>query len=148
MNELFLHCVIDYAGMKQRKNKGYKIIFAIALCLVMIVSSLQNFMLYSSFKLNQDFISKVLCINVDKPEMNCNGQCHLMKTLEKAKGQPENSQSSNQISNERIQLFITDDFPVIQSHCIYLVTTSSYASFELLEGVAPNIFPPPIISVS
>ena len=30
-----------------------------------------------------DYISKVLCINKDKPELKCNGQCHLSKEMKK-----------------------------------------------------------------
>ncbi|WP_240034588.1 hypothetical protein [Flavobacterium silvisoli] len=32
---------------------------------------------------NYDYISKVLCVNKAKPEMHCNGKCHLMKQLAK-----------------------------------------------------------------
>jgi hypothetical protein len=38
-------------------------------------------MVYVSFKLNQDFISKTLCINRAKPKLHCNGKCQLMKKL-------------------------------------------------------------------
>jgi hypothetical protein len=34
-----------------------------------------------SFKINQDYIAKVLCINRDKPEMHCNGNCILMQRI-------------------------------------------------------------------
>lgn len=35
------------------------------------------------YAINYDYISKVLCINKDKPELRCNGKCQLMKELEK-----------------------------------------------------------------
>ena len=38
---------------------------------------------FVEFAINQDYIAKFLCINQDKPEMNCGGKCHLMKQLEK-----------------------------------------------------------------
>ncbi len=34
------------------------------------------------FYLNQDFIAEFLCINRDKPELQCNGKCHLSKMIE------------------------------------------------------------------
>lgn len=37
------------------------------------------------YAINYDYISKVLCINKDKPEMHCNGKCQLMEKLEKQK---------------------------------------------------------------
>ena len=36
------------------------------------------------YVVNYEYISKVLCINKDKPKMQCNGKCHLMKELAKA----------------------------------------------------------------
>lgn len=36
------------------------------------------------YVLQYDYISKVLCENKARPEMHCNGKCHLMKELAKA----------------------------------------------------------------
>lgn len=36
------------------------------------------------YVVNYEYISKVLCINRDKPKMHCNGKCHLMQELAKA----------------------------------------------------------------
>ncbi|MBC8644541.1 hypothetical protein H9W95_12115 [Flavobacterium lindanitolerans] len=36
------------------------------------------------YAINYDYIATVLCINKDKPEMKCNGKCHLMKELAKS----------------------------------------------------------------
>jgi hypothetical protein len=40
--------------------------------------------IYLSFKLNQDYISKYLCVNRELPERGCNGECVLMQKLKKA----------------------------------------------------------------
>ncbi|APG66470.1 hypothetical protein LPB136_10235 [Tenacibaculum todarodis] len=37
---------------------------------------------FVEYAIKYDYISKVLCINVDKPELQCNGKCYLMKKLE------------------------------------------------------------------
>lgn len=36
------------------------------------------------YMVNYDYISKVLCENKAKPELKCNGKCHLMKEMAKA----------------------------------------------------------------
>lgn len=41
------------------------------------------------FKINQDFIAEVLCINREKPMMMCNGKCYLSKQFAKAEEQEE-----------------------------------------------------------
>jgi hypothetical protein len=35
------------------------------------------------YAINYEYISKVLCENKAKPELQCNGKCHLMKELAK-----------------------------------------------------------------
>ena len=61
--------------------------------------------IFVSFKANQDFIAKVLCVNKDKPEMKCNGKCHLAKELNKTENKDENLPIT--ISNKtEITLFI------------------------------------------
>lgn len=40
-----------------------------------------RYLVMFEFYLNQDFIAKNLCINRDKPQMQCNGKCHLKKQL-------------------------------------------------------------------
>ncbi|MBU3027564.1 hypothetical protein Q4603_19275 [Zobellia galactanivorans] len=33
------------------------------------------------FVVNQDYIAEFLCINTDKPELECNGKCYLMQMI-------------------------------------------------------------------
>lgn len=56
---------------------------------------LQNFskcLIMWEFRVNRDYIAQVLCINKDKPQLHCNGKCHLKKQLEKD-NQPERNGS-------------------------------------------------------
>ena len=38
---------------------------------------------YVEYVINQDYIAEFLCINKDKPKLECNGKCQLVKELEK-----------------------------------------------------------------
>ena len=38
----------------------------------------------AAYIINYNYITKVLCVNKAKPQMHCNGKCHLMKELAKA----------------------------------------------------------------
>lgn len=49
--------------------------------LLYIVAMLRPIAPLVEYVINYDYISKVLCINKDKPELSCNGKCHLMKKL-------------------------------------------------------------------
>ncbi len=52
------------------------------------------------FKINQEFIAKVLCINKDKPELKCNGQCHLKKELSKSEEKEKEAPQSIQLKEQ------------------------------------------------
>ncbi|MDN3669060.1 hypothetical protein QWY93_06950 [Echinicola jeungdonensis] len=54
------------------------------LLVLMVIKILTAPVIYVDFKMQQDYIAKVLCINKDQPEMHCNGQCILMKKLNKS----------------------------------------------------------------
>ena len=51
--------------------------------LLYVVAMLRPLQPLVEYAVNYDYISKVLCINKDKPEMSCNGKCQLMKKMEK-----------------------------------------------------------------
>lgn len=44
------------------------------------------------YAIHQDYFAKVLCVNKDKPEMHCNGKCHLKKEIKKSTGENSNEQ--------------------------------------------------------
>ncbi len=42
---------------------------------------------FIEYAINYDYISEVLCINKDKPELHCEGKCYVVKQLEKQKSE-------------------------------------------------------------
>lgn len=44
------------------------------------------------YELNVDYIIETYCVNKDKPELQCNGKCHLSKQLQLASPEKSNSQ--------------------------------------------------------
>lgn len=50
--------------------------------LLYLVAMLRPVAPFVEYIINYDYISKVLCINKDKPALRCNGKCQLMKKLE------------------------------------------------------------------
>lgn len=46
---------------------------------------------FVEYAVNYDYISKVLCINKEKVELNCKGKCYVMKQLEKQQQEDFNS---------------------------------------------------------
>lgn len=83
---------------------------AIFLVLIMTLPSALKFAILVDFKINQDFIAKVLCINKEEPELQCNGKCHLKKQLDKVEPPVEDKNLPAQ-KTQRLELtfFITKE---------------------------------------
>lgn len=54
------------------------------------------------YAINYDYIVEVLCINKDKPELQCNGKCHLTAELAKVNDDASNQDKNNSKSIKRI----------------------------------------------
>lgn len=65
-----------------------KRLLTIVLLTAVVALQLGNrWIIYASFKANQAYIAKELCENKAKPQMHCNGRCHLKKQLAKQQEQ-------------------------------------------------------------
>lgn len=60
-----------------------KKLVALTLLLVLFLSAVRPYFPYLDYAINKEFIAKVLCDNIEKPKLKCNGKCHLKKELKK-----------------------------------------------------------------
>ncbi|MCC9041799.1 hypothetical protein LNQ81_03675 [Myroides sp. M-43] len=51
------------------------------------------------YLIDYEYISTVLCINTDKPEMHCNGQCYLMKELARTVKEEQHKDGAKKVCN-------------------------------------------------
>lgn len=57
-----------------------------------------------NYWMNRDYIASVLCENKDKPELQCNGKCHLKKEIQaNADDQKEGQEASSRMMVEFYQ---------------------------------------------
>ena len=75
---------------------------------------------------NYDYISNVLCENKAKPELKCNGKCHLIKELAKASNddKPINSDKKNNLTQE-VELLFCNEIAEISFRQIYFHNKTS-----------------------
>lgn len=57
----------------------------------------------AEYVVNYNYISTVLCVNKEKPQLQCNGKCYLAKQLEKSSEQDEKNPFGEQNQNTEIQ---------------------------------------------
>lgn len=103
---MFKSGTLNYICLKPRFLKN---ILSIFLVILILLQSFNKTWIVFSFKINQDYISKVLCINRDKPEMHCNGKCVLAKRVE-AEEQKEKSELPQKLKKQYEVLYCIEQF--------------------------------------
>lgn len=117
----------------------YLILFATFLFLFRPVFPVLNYIMH------YDYIKKELCENKDKPELHCNGKCHLKKELAKASNEnPPASQDSNvKMSLELVFLESIPEFN-FKTFLIEIPQVSDFYSRLYFRLHSTSIFHPPI----
>ncbi|MDN3492357.1 hypothetical protein [Winogradskyella bathintestinalis] len=77
------------------------------LALFMLLKPTIPFVEYAAF---YDYIKNELCVNQDKPELACNGKCHLKQELAKASDSEKSNDKSHAASKEQQVVFYQDIF--------------------------------------
>ena len=99
--------------------------------------------------INYDYISKVLCENKTKPELKCNGKCHLIKELANvADNEKPISSDKKTYSSQEIELLFCNEITEISFRQIYFHNKTSigdnYANLYF-HSVSCSVFHPPTI---
>ncbi|MCV9385779.1 hypothetical protein [Reichenbachiella ulvae] len=76
-----------------------KDILIFILALNTLASTLAVPLIYMDFGMRRDYIAEVLCINRDKPMLNCDGKCYLAKKLKAAQEQQDKENESINIKS-------------------------------------------------
>jgi len=122
-----------------------KLLYSIIISTLLLLPSFGNVVIYLTFKINQDEISKTLCIKKEVKNNTCNGKCYLAKQLKKA-AEKEKQESSN--VKEKQELVYTQTAsnynftPIITIEKTRMMV-SRYC--EKSKSVAVSIFHPPLV---
>jgi hypothetical protein len=116
----------------------------IAVFLMLVIC--RDLVTYTSFKINQDFIAMVLCINKEKPKLDCNGKCHLNKELKKNDSEDRDNKVNFPIvkSEQKINFYSKN---VISNNPLFDKTKSQICSNDIMHSYlkVSDIFHPPRI---
>ena len=122
-----------------------KIIFIIVL--IMLIKPILPVLEYV---LNYEYVSKVLCINKDKPKMHCNGKCHLMKELAKASDAEKPLSSDKKGISQILDVLIFEEIRSLKIVPVCFVTkekvNSDYSNLYFHMNSASVFHPPTFIS--
>ena len=124
-------------------RKSFAIFF---LCVYSLVL-LKPLFPFVDYAINKEYIAKNLCENRNKPKLNCNGKCHLMKQLKKADANAPTDGNATKGSSSQEEncfhvtsLFVFNaDVIASQSANFYICTFKS----KLPSNYLKDIFHPP-----
>lgn len=96
------------------------------------------------------YISEVLCINKEKPELQCNGKCHLMKELAKASEDEKPTSSDKKNHHSEVEILFIEElntFLIEQSTIVFdNQNTSVYSNLYSRLNCKTFFHPPSFIS--
>lgn len=120
-----------------------KRLLVIFLSCMLLVPSFGSFFVYTSFKLNQEEISKTICVQRKMVFNSCNGRCELQKSLKKYADNEKRMQNNLKEKAEvvYIQTSILNNFKLTG-----LIESKAkiFASFDKKPiAIANSIFHPP-----
>mgnify|MGYP001793037489 CR=1 FL=1 len=81
--------------------------FSILMIIALMLPNLTKIGILIDFKINQDFIAEVLCINKEEPIPICKGSCYLSEQLKKAEEQEEKQAPNNKKERLEVLYFYT-----------------------------------------
>ncbi len=115
-------------------------VFCIFVIPAVLLASLSKSVIFASFSLEKEYISRILCENKMKPQLKCKGKCYLKKVMssqEKKESQQNSSVNGEfQLAIEHVQKKWSPFLPK------FLFIFSAYLS-KPSPGYSPAEFQPP-----
>ena len=101
--------------LTKTKKQLLKKLLIIFLSVMLLVPSFGSFFVYTSFKLNQDEISKTICVQRKMLFNSCNGRCELQKSLKKYADNEKKMQNNlkEKVEIVYLQNTITNEFKLV-----------------------------------
>ncbi|WP_243416270.1 hypothetical protein [Flavobacterium sp. HTF] len=120
-----------------------KRLFIIFLSCMLLVPSFGSFFAYTSFKLNQEEISKTICVQRKMLFNSCNGRCELQKSLKKY---ADNEKRMHDNLKEKAEVVYIQNIGVINYELVATIEyeVKLFASFDKKPiAVSNSTFHPP-----
>lgn len=94
----------------------------VALLAVLLIKMMAIPLVCLQYQLNKDFIAANLCENKAKPQMQCEGKCHLKKQIEKNSDTPNPSGEKSNVKISLSEFFLennTHTFDIAAGTCTF-----------------------------
>jgi hypothetical protein len=108
----------------------------------LLVQSFNKLFIVLDLRLNRSYIAQNLCVNRDKPQMHCNGKCHMMKVMKQE--QKKDQDNPERKAENKFELVCADG-PQAKLTPAFTMTDFSYPWIKeiIYAGFSTNSFHPP-----
>ena len=132
-----------YFCCRNKENQILKKFIIIVLSCMLLVPSFGSFFVYTFFKLNQDEISKTICVQRKMLFNSCNGRCELQKSLKKYADNEKKMQNNlkEKVEVVYIQNTTTSEFKLVSPIAAKVAFFASLDQKPI--AVATTTFRPP-----
>jgi|SRR5690554_420839 len=119
-----------------------KRILSISLLTIMLSYSFNQIGIFAEYIMDVETFTELYCENTDKPEMECNGKCHLTKQL--AENEEQKHDKDIQSPPEVLLFYAKVNIEIKELLPFFFEKkTSFYYNSNLNEGVAQDVLQPP-----
>ena len=119
-----------------------KKLISISLLSLMLSYSFNQLGVFTEYIMDVEAFTELYCENTDKPEMHCNGKCHLAERLAENEEQKQNKEL--QTPTEIILYYTPTNIEFVKAPEFYSVQKSTVNfNADLTEGIDHIIFHPP-----
>lgn len=77
----------------------------LSLLFSILFNSLGQSVILVHYLTNKKYYATVLCENITKPNLHCNGKCHLMKEMKEQEKKEQSPTTPTKVKQETVQLF-------------------------------------------
>lgn len=122
-----------------------KLLYSIIISTLLLLPSFGNVVIYLTFKVNQDEISKTLCVKKEVKNNTCNGKCYLAKQLKKAAEKEKQESSSVKEKQELVYTQTASNYNFTPITTIEKTRMMVSRYCEKSKSIAVSIFHPPLV---
>jgi hypothetical protein len=117
-------------------------LIASVLLLTFFAQTFDQSFLELDFLMNRNYIAKTLCVNQDKPQMHCKGNCYLARQMQEQ--QDENKQSGNTRKEKfEVQFFFLPDETIINYDLPLIAVIYAPKRDNIIFQYQQSVFHPP-----
>ncbi|MCK5872773.1 MAG: hypothetical protein KAG26_08100 [Methylococcales bacterium] len=117
-------------------------IFAYFFFVLLTIQTFSQLFIVGDFIYNQDYIAANLCENIEKPELECNGKCHLKKELTK---DTKEKHEDKIVIADNVLFFDAQNVEIILDEPIFFSEVKTYSHYLEKDVVSytASVFHPP-----